>query len=103
MDKLQFLVLIFVVLFSKLCNVSLGNYKIYLSSFSILTIAAVNKNTHTHTHTQPFNGLLSGSTRVGQYQKKHSPTHTHPDHWTSFITLLHLQQSMAVNKKIAEN
>ena len=30
-----------------------------------------------HTHTQPFTGLLSGTTRVGQYQKKHSPTHTH--------------------------
>ena len=27
---------------------------------------------------QPFNGRLSGTTRVGQYQKKHSPAHTHP-------------------------
>jgi len=35
MDKLQFLVLIFAVLLSKLCNVSLYNYKVYLSSFSI--------------------------------------------------------------------
>ena len=50
---------------------------------------------HTHTHTQPFNGLLSGTTRVGQYQKKHSPAHTHPDHRTSFIIFLHLQRSMA--------
>ena len=49
----------------------------------------------THTHTQPFNGLLSGTTRVGRYQKKHSPTHTHPDHRTSFIIFLHLQRSMA--------
>ena len=49
----------------------------------------------THTHTQPFNGLLSGTTRVGRYQKKHSPTHTHPDRRTSFITFLHLQRSMA--------
>ena len=40
-------------------------------------------------HTQPFNGLWSGTTRVGQYQKKHSPTHTHPDHRTSFIIFLH--------------
>ena len=46
----------------------------------------------THTpHTQPFNGLLSGTTRVCRYQKKHSPTHTHPDHRTSFIIFLHLQ------------
>jgi len=30
-----------------------------------------------YSHTQPFNGLWSGTTRVGLYQKKHSPTHTH--------------------------
>ena len=29
---------------------------------------------HTHAHnTQPFNGLWSGKTRVGRYQKKHHP------------------------------
>ena len=28
----------------------------------------------THTH----NRLTAGTTRVGRYQKKHSPTHTHP-------------------------
>ena len=50
---------------------------------------------HTHTHTQPFNGLWSGTTRVGRYQKKHSPTHTHPAHRTSFIIFLHLQRSTA--------
>jgi len=50
---------------------------------------------HTHTHTQLFNGLWSGTTRVSQYQKKHLPTHTHPDHRTSFIVFLHLQRSMA--------
>ena len=50
---------------------------------------------HAHTHTQPFNSTLSGTTWVGRYQKKHSPTHTHPDHRTSFITFLHLQRSMA--------
>ena len=42
-----------------------------------------------------FNGLWSGTTRVGRYQKKHSPTHTHPDHRASFIIFLHLQRSMA--------
>jgi len=35
------------------------------------------------------------TTRVGRYQKKHSPTHTHPDHRASFIIFLHLQRSMA--------
>jgi len=38
----------------------------------------------THTHTQ-----------VSWYQKKHSPTHTHPGHQTSFINFLHLLQSRA--------
>ena len=49
----------------------------------------------THTYTQPFNGPLSRTTRVGQYQKKHLPTHTHPDHQISFINFLHLLQSIA--------
>ena len=31
-------------------------------------------HTSTHTHTQPFNGLWSGTTRVGWYQKKHTST-----------------------------
>jgi len=44
---------------------------------------------------QPFNGRLSGTTRVGRYQKTHSPAHTHPGQRTSFITFLHLQRSMA--------
>ena len=48
-----------------------------------------------NTTQQPFNGLWSRTTRVGRYQKKHSPTHTHPDHWTSSIIFLHLQCSMA--------
>ena len=41
----------------------------------------------THTHIQPFNGLWSGTTRVGQYQKEHSPTHTLPDLRTSSYQL----------------
>ena len=44
---------------------------------------------------QPFNGRLSGTTRVCRYQKKHSPAHTHPGQRTSFITFLHLQRSTA--------
>ena len=48
-----------------------------------------------HTHTQPFNGPWSGTTRLGRYQKKHSPTHTHPDHRISFINFVHLLPSIA--------
>jgi len=55
------------------------------------------KHTHTitHTHTQPFNGPLSRTTRVARYQKKHSPTHTHPDHQKSSINFVHLLRSIA--------
>ena len=45
----------------------------------------------THTHTQPFNGLWSGTTRVGRYQKKHS----HPS-WSSDI-LYHLPPFATIN------
>ena len=43
----------------------------------------------------PFYGPLSLTTRVSQYQKKHSPTHTYPDHQLIFISFLHLLQSIA--------
>jgi len=56
---------------------------------------ACGTHTHTHTHTQPFNGLWSGTTRVGRYQKKHAPTHTPPEHWTSIINFLHSVRSIA--------
>jgi len=51
-----------------------------------------------NTYTDQYNRLTarwSGTTRVGQYQKKHSPTHTHPDHQTSSVNFLHLLQSIA--------
>jgi len=48
-----------------------------------------------HTHTQPFNCLWFRTTRVGRYQKKHSPIYTHPDHRTSFIDFLHLLRFIA--------
>jgi len=35
---------------------------------------------HTHTHTQPYSGILSGTTWMSRYQKKH--THSHPS-WSS--------------------
>jgi len=75
-----------------------------------------NTHTHIHTHTQPFNGLWSGTTRVGRYPKKTFP-HSHPswsmirmgvsggmpssmripisDHRASFINFLHLLRSTA--------
>jgi len=37
----------------------------------------------------------AGTTRVSWYQKKHSPTHTYPDHQPSFISFLHRLHSIA--------
>ena len=47
---------------------------------------------HTHNH---LTALWSRTNRVGRYQKKHSPTYTHPDHQTSFLKFLHLLRSIA--------
>ena len=46
-------------------------------------------------HAQPFKGPFVGTIWVGWYQKKHSPSHTHPDHQTSFINFFHLLRSIA--------
>jgi len=53
------------------------------------------KMTKCNTRTQLFNGPLCRTTQVSQYQKKHSPTRTNPDHETSFINFLHLLWSTA--------
>jgi len=55
----------------------------YINTFTIIIIITSRRcsDTHTYTNTQLFNGLLSGTTRVGRHQKKHSPTHTHPNHY----------------------
>jgi len=55
--------------------------------YTNLFITRTHAHTHMHNHLTAF-GLRQP--RVGQYQKKHSPTHTHPDHRTSFINFLHL-------------
>jgi len=39
--------------------------------------------------------ILSGTTRVSRYQKKHSPTHTCCGHQSSLICFLHLLRSVA--------
>jgi len=56
---------------------------------------SIKTGAHTDTHTQSFDGLLTATAWVGRYQKKHSPTHTHPDHQTFFINYLHLLRSAA--------
>ena len=67
--------------------------RIVNASASVIFPCAI--NSRRQQQQRPFNGLWSGTTRVGRYQRKHSPTHTHPDHRASFIIFLHLQRSMA--------
>ena len=43
------------------------------------TEAILYTDTHTHMRTRLFNGPVSGTTLVGRYQKKHSPTHIRID------------------------
>jgi len=43
----------------------------------------------------PFYGPLSRTAWVSWYQKKHSPTHTYPNHQSSFICFLYLLRSIA--------
>ena len=43
--------------------------------------------THTHKCCMAF-WILSGTTRVKWYQKKHSPTHTYPDHQFSIHLII---------------
>ena len=53
---------------------------------------------HAHTHTTVLQlslWNLSGTTRMSQYQKKHSPTPTYRGHQPSLICFIHLLQSMA--------
>jgi len=49
---------------------------------------------------QLFYGSLSTTTRVSRYQKKHSPTYTYPDHQSSFVSFLHLLQSIASSHSV---
>jgi len=59
--------------------------KLHLLSICYTTSSTT---THTHTHKHTYNcfvalWILSGTIRVSQYQKKHSPTHTYRGHQSS--------------------
>jgi len=70
-----------------------GRYSINFKLPLFISLKIVTLLRRQQQHQQPFNGFCSATTRVGLYQKKHSPTHTHPDHRTAFNTFLHLQRS----------
>ena len=64
-------------------------------------LCSTDTHTHTHTHTHRHTNhltalwILSGTTRVSRYQKKHSLTHTYHGHQSSRICFIHLLQFMA--------
>ena len=72
------------------CNQS-NNIDIMYDNISNLT--RTHACTHAHTHTTILClWILSWTTRVSRYEKKHSPTHSHQ---SSLICFLHLLQSTA--------
>jgi len=70
-----------ILLWPSCCCWMLTLYERILDHESMIT------HTHTHTHNH-FMALwiLSGTTRVRRYRKKHSPTHTHRGHQSSLST-----------------
>ena len=50
------------------------SWSLLSASFRCRRLDQLVSSHHTHTHTLPFNGLWCGTTRVGQYQRKHSLT-----------------------------
>ena len=60
----------------------------YWSDSGILLSSNNNNNDH-------LTAFDPGQPGYAGTRRKHSPTHTHPDHRASFITFLHLQWSMA--------
>ena len=45
------------------------NIVVVITIIIIILLLLFTAHTHTHTHTHPFNGSLSGTTRVSRYQK----------------------------------
>ena len=54
----------------------------------ITTTTILHTHAHSHNHFTAL-WILSGTTQVSQYQKKHSPTHTYRGHQSSLICFIH--------------
>ena len=67
---------------------------VWLLDFKCLMVSLYLVLQHTHNHFTAL-WILSETTWVNQYQKKHSPTHIYCGHQSSLICFLHLLQSMA--------
>jgi len=53
-------------------------------SVTVFLLITLCTHAHTHNHFMAL-WILSGTTRVSRYQKKHSPTHTYHGHQSSLI------------------
>ena len=60
----------------------------------LLLWETVGTHTHAHNHFAAVR-ILSRTTWVSRYQKKHSPTHTYRGYQSSLICFIHLLRSMA--------
>jgi len=76
---------------SVLCQFSSLSFFCLLIIGEIVAFLSPHICAHTHTHNR-FTALwiLSGTTWVSRYQKKHSPTHTYRGRQSSLICLIHL-------------
>jgi len=66
----------------------------YFIQFDVLYIQTSHTYTRTSHNRSTALWILSGTTQVSRYQKKHSPTHTHHGHQISLICFLRLLRSM---------
>jgi len=71
-----------------------GSYSSPNLEWKLIDSIAGMSHTHTHNHFTAL-WMLSGTTWVSRYQKKHSPTHTYCNHQSSLICFLHLLRSVA--------
>jgi len=84
-----------------------GNTPGWLKLISINSSVSLVEHEKEHpdreTHTQPFYGPLSGTTGVGRYQKRHSPTLTCNVLWESVIILDFIKHGEDKRGKCADN
>ena len=69
-------------------------FSTYHLKFVVVAVLLTDTHMHTHNHFTAL-WILSGTTQVSRYQKKHSPIHTCCGHQSALICFLHLLQSMA--------
>jgi len=70
---------------------------------SLYLVPSGTLNLNSYTHVQPFYGPVSGTTRLGRYQKRHSPTHTWNVLWESVIIVDFMRREEDNRGKCTDN